>query len=397
MTASQNARAGAVPRVAEDVLPGHPDRLADAVAERLVDAAVAIDPRALVGVEVAVFRGGVTVTGRIAAGGRRTPHAPLAAAIPEDACILEPYRAAGYRDAWALRPEGFAGPGAREPGRVGRILLDIEYGPLDDEESAIRGVSDDQNVVVGYALANEATGWLPPEAFAVRRLREALFRLREQHPQELGPDGKVLIRLLEQGGRFQWDVCNVAIQHAPGVGFERLHRLVLPALEGQLADLDAALPGLGATWSPDRVRLNGGGDFSCGGPHGDNGLSGKKLVVDHYGPGAPIGGGALCGKDPHKVDRAGALRARQLAVRLVRDSGAGEATVRLGFLPGLSEPAWLEAQVDGVWWDADRVASAIHVPDLSLNGTVRDLELTSVRWADVAARGYFGRGWAWER
>jgi len=398
MTAARSATGAVVPRVAEDVLPGHPDRLADAVAERLVDAMVEIDARALVGVEVAVFRGGVTITGRIAAGNRdATSMRRVPGAIRGEAYVHRAYHRAGYRHAWALRAEGFAGPGAREAGRVSRIAHDFEYGPLDAEERGIRTVSDDQNVIVGHACGSEATGWLPAEALAARRLREALFRLREEHDEELGPDGKVLIRLIEQSGRFRWDLCNVAIQHAPGVGFERLHRLVLPALEAELGELDAALPGIAASWSPDRLRLNGGGDFSCGGPHGDNGLSGKKLVVDHYGPGVPIGGGALCGKDPHKVDRAGSLRARQLAVRLVRDAGAGEATVRLGFLPGLSEPAWLEAQVDGSWWDADRVAGAVHVPDLSIAGTVQDLELTGVRWAEVASRGYFGEGWPWER
>jgi S-adenosylmethionine synthetase len=116
-----------------------------------------------------------------------------------------------------------------------------------------------------------------------------------------------------------------------------------------------------------------------------------------HGPGAPIGGGALCGKDPPKVDRKGALSARQHALRLVRDAGAREATVRLGFLPGLRAPAFLDALVDGRPWERRRIERAIAVPDLSLEGSFRDLELASVRWADVLARGYFGGDETWER
>jgi hypothetical protein len=84
-------------------------------------------------------------------------------------------------------------------------------------------------------------------------------------------------------------------------------------------------------------------------------------------------------------------------VRLVRDAGAREATVRLGFFPGLEAPAWMDAFVDGAWWDADRIARAVTVPDLSLEGTVAELELTSVRWSEVARAGYFGNAAAWER
>jgi S-adenosylmethionine synthetase len=172
---------------------------------------------------------------------------------------------------------------------------------------------------------------------------------------------------------------------------------VVPAVEQELKQLDEALPGLAASWSFQRLRLNGAGDFTCGGTHGDNGLSGKKLVVDHYGPGVPIGGGALCGKDPHKVDRVGALRARQLAVRLVRDTGASDASVSLGFLPGLEAPSFVDATVDGACWDESRVRSAIAVPDLTLEASFRELELGRECWSKLARDGYFGRSYAWER
>jgi S-adenosylmethionine synthetase len=165
-----------------------------------------------------------------------------------------------------------------------------------------------------------------------------------------------------------------------------------------LSGVSADLPGAGATFDPELVRLNGIGDFTCGGPLGDNGLSGKKLVVDHYGPGVPIGGGALCGKDPHKVDRAGALAARQLALRLVAGGHGRTATVWLGWYPGRETPDITAARVDGDWWDAARLAAAIPIPDLSIDGIAARLELPAVQWGDVAADGYFGNpAWSWER
>jgi S-adenosylmethionine synthetase len=112
----------------------------------------------------------------------------------------------------------------------------------------------------------------------------------------------------------------------------------------------------------------------------------------------PIGGGALCGKDPHKVDRAGALAARQLAVRLVAGGHGRSATVWLGWFPGRETPDVMAARVDGAWWDAARLAASMPIPDLSIERIAARLELAAVRWDDVAAAGYFGNpAWSWER
>lgn len=363
----------AVPGVAEDVLAGHPDRLADALAEAVVDSVLAADGEAAVGVEVAWHRDLVLVTGEIAAGDNGPPFLDLkalAARVAHDA---------GYR--WT--------------DRLG-VLADLSVTPLTPDDRVARHFSCDQAITVGHASGSAATRWLPPATFAARRLRQALTAVVAEHQDRLGPDGKVLVHLETSGDRHRWRRIGVSVQHAPGAGAEDLHRLVLPALAAAAASLDAALPGLGRL-DPALVCLNGAGDFSVGGPQADGGLSGKKLVVDHYGPGVPIGGGALCGKDPYKPDRAGALRARQLAVRLVRDTGAGEATVTLGWLPGAEGPDIVAATVDGVWWDADDIACAVTVPDLTLAGTVRELALTEVNWAGTLRQGYFGQDRRWER
>ncbi|MEW6280004.1 MAG: methionine adenosyltransferase domain-containing protein, partial [Candidatus Eremiobacterota bacterium] len=247
-----------------------------------------------------VYRTTVYLTGRIASSGL-------------SACPLEIARAA--------LPDGV-------PWRV--VAEELEVGPLPDAERAARGMADDQNVVVGHAVRGPAM--MPPETRIVRAIRRRLESL-----EPFGPDGKVLIGLLP-GPRMAF--CNVALQHPEEMRCEDQFRRVLPALEELASEL--GLVG----WSPEVLRLNGAVGFSRAGTFSDNGLSGKKLVVDHYGPGVPIGGGALCGKDPHKVDRAGAGAARQLAVRLVQ-SGARSATTRLAWAPGQEEPWLVEAMVDG--------------------------------------------------
>jgi len=366
--------------LAEDVLAGHPDRLADGVAERIVDRALWADALALVGVEVAVHRRAVFITGRVAVDGRPLEWDPLDPATVAD-WVADVYERAGYTGRWRLDLE---------------VVTDLDVGLLTEDEAGIRRFSDDQNVVVGHAAGTAATGYLPPGPYIARRLRHALGRARQAAPERLGPDGKVLVHLEERAGRFQWRSCNAAVQHAADVSAEELHRLVLDEFVAESAALEETVPGASVSFDPALVRLNGSGDFTCGGPLGDNGLSGKKLVVDHYGPGVPIGGGALCGKDPHKVDRAGALAARQLAVRLVAGGHGRSATVWLGWFPGRETPDVVAARVDGCWWDAARLAAAIPVPDLSIEGIVARLELTTVDWGAVAAAGYFGNSRPWE-
>lgn len=350
--------------VAEDVLAGHPDRVCDAVAERIVDAAVALDPDALVGVEVGIHRRSVFVTGRVAAAGLAGVE-ELGVDGP-DGIVAAALGAAGYAGAWALAP---------------RVVCDLDVGPLGEAERGIRRYSDDQNVVVGHACATADR--LPHAVGVARAARKLLQDLRERHRDVLGPDGKVLAALApERPGGV--GLLNVALHHGEGTGLPELYPLVAA---------EVAAP-LGV--DPDRLVVNGAGDFSCGGPLGDNGLSGKKLVVDHYGPGVPIGGGALCGKDPHKVDRVGALRARQLAVRLLETCGDGarRATATLAFLPGREAPDLVAADVDGHPVDV----VALVPTDLSIQASFADLGLAAVRWAPLIRTGVFGNpANPWER
>ena len=229
-----------------------------------------------------------------------------------------------------------------------RVTTELCEEVLPAEESDIRPFSDDQNIVIGYACGDERTNYLPVAHWISGELGRRLFaRLRSDADLSatFGPDFKILASLEVEPGetRVEWRRLVLSVQHVPKLPYERQHRILLPLLEQILRDLE------------DRRTKRSGFDLRLGQtspqwgrrirhrrPGGDNGLSGKKLVIDHYGPGVPIGGGALAGKDPHKVDKCGALRARQLAKKLVR-GGVDEARVILGWAPGGDAPFLIEA------------------------------------------------------
>ncbi len=330
------ARAGApagvaVRHAAEFVLPGHPDRLCDAIADALVAEAHGRERRALVAVEVAAYRASVFITGFIGCLG--------AESIDVARVAREAYASAGYDDTW--------GPA---PSRL-QVHLDLRREALPPGESEARTVSDDQVLCIGHASGLAATQHLPVEHWLVGRLARALHALRTLHPSlALGPDGKVAVVLREErcGAAPAWTLESLtcSLQQRGNAGLLELHRAVRTALAQELEACARRLPGLSPAL-PEALHVNGAGSFEVGGPTADNGLSGKKLVVDAYGPRVPIGGGAWSGKDFWKADRAGALHARRLAKAAVRLGLASEATVRLAWFPGDSRGRLLGATAEG--------------------------------------------------
>lgn len=313
-------------RFAEAVCAGHPDRLADRIAAGIVELACARDEEALVGVEVAVRREVVFVDGRIAAG-----EGP-ACAVREDEVVAlarEVFRAAGY---------GFGPSGRFDPlPEALDVKLDLCLGPLDGEERAVRDLSDDQAICVGHACAGRRAGYRPLEQALALDFATALERLRGQPPDiRLGPDGKVLVAI--RGRRLVGVSCSV--HHGPRADWVLLTRGV-PEACGLVAAEYVEAGELDAPGAVDWL-VNGAGAFELGGPRGDNGLSGKKLVADAYGTSVPVGGGAVWGKDPRKVDVRGSAMARDMALPLVLSGQAREATVWLAWRPGDADPRWVE-------------------------------------------------------
>lgn len=367
--------------IAEFVSPGHPDRLADAIVESIVDLAVGRDAEALVGVECAVHTDHVFIDGRIAAG-RPQPSAPGLCVVSHDeieAIARKVYRDAGYGGIWIHAPEKL------------KIIQNVCLEPLSDDERAIRNLSDDQNVVTGYACNHPETDYLPPAHFVANHIGRKVDAWRRTVSDKFGPDFKVLVHLDDKDGRYAWRRLTISIQHRAGVFPAEQYELVLPVVRDALAELEArGLAGIAGLPLEDFI-LNGAGDFIVGGPEGDNGLSGKKLAVDFYGPEIPIGGGAICGKDPHKVDVAGAFRARELALRLMKKRGGNAVMVRLGWTPGDAAPAFREAEsVDSLGLARPIPDSALPSEDwFSIASIVADLRLTALIRRDRVLSGYF--------
>lgn len=340
---------------AEYVLPGHPDKLCDAIADALVQEASRRQRRALCGVEVAVHRASVFVTGRIACADAESIDVP--------AVVRGVFASAGYDREWGPAPSKL------------KVHTDLCLVPLEEGEAEFRAVADDQSIVTGYAIDLPATNYLPPEHFLAYRLCLALGRLRAHQPElRLGPDGKVIATLAQEDagddgiGRFRLSRASFSVQQSLGGDAVGLHRAINALVRAELlqlsggereqakrndggairddavdhgrgdADTDRRPRDVGIAWlspePPAEIAVNAAGNFAVGGPEGDNGLSGKKLVVDAYGPRVPIGGGALSGKDFFKADRAGAILARRLAKLVVLAGAAPECLATLAWHPG---------------------------------------------------------------
>lgn len=308
---------------AEFVLPGHPDKLCDALADAIVEHVMRGDALGQCGIEAACVFDRVFVTGRIAA------HREVLETLDIDALVRRTYREAGYGEdaaghVWGPRPEDL------------RIEKAMRIGEFEPGEREHRHLSDDQAICIGYANTMRDTDHLPPAHWLARRIARELFRLRiEKGAGEIGPDGKVLAQVRTDGLQWQPLRVSISLHHHEGSDWLLLRRIAEEAVANACAG--KAMP---------EVVLNGAGMFVCGGPNGDNGTTGKKLVMDAYGPTVPIGGGAWSGKDFNKVDRVGGMLAREMALEAVGEARY-EARVELRYEPGCAGPVWTELWVDG--------------------------------------------------
>jgi S-adenosylmethionine synthetase len=306
----------------ETVSPGHPDKLADAVADTIVSAVYENDSSALVGVEVAVSLDRVYITGRIATSGKSLKSLDL------NAIVRKVFQEAGY---------GRSHPGTRWLPDPDCIVLDTSGLILDEiqeDERKIRCLSDDQSITVGFAVDSPETNYIPRGQWLAWQVMREIRLFTGERPDRFGPDAKVLTQITNGEGSWIFDRLVVSMQHAAAIDWSEIGRVVYRALNNLKKHFGQT--GVACNFDPDAIDLivNGHGDFSTGGPLGDNGLSGKKLVMDAYGPMVPIGGGAYSGKDPHKIDRAGAVLAREMALHSVINEANPWDTVQLSWAPG---------------------------------------------------------------
>ena len=316
---------------AEHVLPGHPDKLCDAAVDAIVDFVrrgkpdkCEGDPDGQCGLEAAAVFGSFYLTGRIAA------RQDLLAELDIHKLIRETYRTAGY----GIDAAGYDWTPA--PGGLG-IITNLCLGPFEEGERELRHLSDDQAICIGYANNLEGTNHLPPAHWLARNIGRHLHDLRgERGSGQVGPDGKVIVRVETNGERWQPVHVSISLNHHEGSDWLLLRSIAE----------EAVARGCTGKTVPS-LELNGAGMFISGGPNGDNGLAGKKLVVDAYGPTVPIGGGAWSGKDFHKVDRLGGLLARRVAKLAIQKGLGREALVTLEYIPGCDCPIGIDLHIDG--------------------------------------------------
>lgn len=363
----------------ESVSEGHPDKICDQISDGVVDAFLAADPQSRVAIETAVTTDYVGIFGET-----RGPDAITPDAMEEIA--RDVIKKIGYDQ------KGFSWKTARFDIRAHSQSVDIAQGV--DAEGA-----GDQGIMFGYAC--QETESLMPAAIQyshdiLRHLAEA--RHTGDLKDALGPDAKSQISLVYKDGMpVRASSIVVSTQHAEGLSQDDVKEMVRPYIEKSLPE--------GWMCPEEELYVNPTGRFVIGGPVGDAGLTGRKIIVDTYGGAAPHGGGAFSGKDPTKVDRSAAYAARYVAKNIVAAGYAEKCTIQVSYAIGVAKPISLFVNTHGTGTVPEAVLeSAINKSiDLSPMGIRRHLDLHKPIYARTAAYGHFGRepeadgGFSWEK
>ncbi|MBL6629545.1 MAG: methionine adenosyltransferase [Ilumatobacteraceae bacterium] len=373
----------------ESVTEGHPDKVADQVSDAILDAILESDPHGRVACETMVTTGLCVVAGEITTQGY--------VEIPK--IVRDTITSIGYNDAHA----GFDGNTCGVIVSIDEQSGDIAQGVDDSEEVRSAGATDDeldrqgagdQGMMFGYAC-DETPDLMPLPIWTAHRLAERLADVRHsgQVPY-LRPDGKTQVTYVYEDNR-PVALANVVVstQHAEGIDRDTVIRpdlieqVIRPTLPEQFADDDYD------------IFVNPTGRFVIGGPQGDCGLTGRKIIVDTYGGMGRHGGGAFSGKDPSKVDRSAAYAARWVAKHVVASGAASRCEIQVAYAIGVAHPMSILVNTFGTETVApDSIESAVReVFDLRPGAIVRDLDLLKPGYRATAAYGHFGRpGFSWE-
>ncbi|MDT7551953.1 MAG: S-adenosylmethionine synthetase [Pseudonocardiales bacterium] len=367
----------------ESVTEGHPDKMCDAISDTVLDALLAQDPRSRVAVETLVTTGQVHVAGEVT----------TSAYVDIPTLVREKILEIGYDSS----AKGFDGNSCGVNVAIGAQSADIAQGvdsayesrvELSEDEIARQGAGD-QGLMFGYAN-NDTPELLPLPIALAHRLARRLTEVRKAKLLPyLRPDGKTQVTIAYEGTRaVRLDTVVVSSQHAADIDLDGMlapdvrEHVVLPELNG-----------LGIDVSDFKLLVNPTGRFVVGGPMGDAGLTGRKIIVDTYGGFARHGGGAFSGKDPSKVDRSAAYAMRWVAKNAVAAGLAERIEVQVAYAIGKAAPVGLFVETFGTEnVDPARISAAItEVFDLRPAAIIRDLDLLRPIYAQTAAYGHFGR------
>jgi S-adenosylmethionine synthetase len=373
----------------ESVTEGHPDKIADQISDTILDALLKEDPTSRVAVETLITTGLVHVAGEVTTKG----YADIATLVRNK--ILE----IGYDSS----KKGFDGASCGVSVSIGAQSPDIAQGVDTAYENRVEGDEDeldrqgagDQGLMFGYAC-DETPELLPAAIYYAHRLVERQADLRRDGRLPwLRPDAKSQVTLRYEDHRPRAvDTVVLSTQHDPDVSHEDLCAAVIEEI---------VKPVLPPEWlAKTRFLINPTGRFVIGGPHGDCGLTGRKIIVDTYGGACPHGGGAFSGKDPTKVDRSAAYAARYVAKNVVAAKLATRCQVQVSYAIGYSRPINVTVNTHGTGViDDARIAEIVQAHfDLRPKGIVQMLDLLRPIYLKTAAYGHFGRDepeFTWER
>ena len=352
---------------AESVRAGHPDKFCDQAADSILDAHLRQDPNARVAVEV------FATAGKIVVGGEVTSKAE----VDCSRIVADTIDRIGYA----------MGDLCEDP--HGMLELEVCLHEQSKDISAAVGKTElgagDQGIVVGYAT-NETDEYLPLPVVLAHRICKRLDELKPQTPW-LGADGKAQVTVAyENNMPVAVTAVVVSLQHDAEMDRKGIRRFVGKEVLGKVLPRELLK-------EDTRILINPSGKFALGGPAADTGLTGRKLAVDQYGPVAHIGGGALSGKDPTKVDRSGAYAARWVAKNIVAAGMAKRCEVQIAYAIGKSEPVSVTVDTFGTGVISDsRIEAAVKaVFDLTPAGIIRELKLNRPIYSRLACYGHFGR------
>ena len=370
----------------ESVTEGHPDKMCDQISDAILDAMLAQDPNARVACETFTTTGMVTVMGEVT----------TTAQVDIPAIVRQVVLDIGYNSSEMC----FDGNSCAVMTALHAQSPDIAMGVDDALETRGAQVDDigagDQGMMFGFAC-DETPEKMPMAIALAQRLARRLAEVRKSGLLPyLRPDGKTQVTVRYEDGRpVAIDTVVVSTQHSPDAAQEQIasdirEQVILPVIPAELLRNDT------------RFLINPTGRFVIGGPAGDTGLTGRKIVVDTYGGYAPHGGGAFSGKDPTKVDRSAAYAARHAAKNLVAAGLCRRCTVQLAYAIGVARPVSLAVDTQGTGTVSDELlASAVAaVLDMRPSAIIRRFDLRRPIYRQTAAYGHFGRtdlDLPWER
>jgi len=367
----------------ESVSEGHPDKVADQISDAVLDAILEQDPTARVAAETLVSTGLVVMAGEIT----------TTATVDFGNVARETIRHIGYNDP-SLR---FDADGCAVMVCYGKQSPDIKRGVDQASDDYLNQGAGDQGMMFGYAC-DETPALMPFPIYYAHRLvqRQSEVR-RDGRLRFLRPDAKSQVTVRYHNGQpAAIDTVVLSTQHHPSMNEKQgelaeavIEEIIKPVLPKEM---------LAGT----RYLVNPTGRFEIGGPHGDSGLTGRKIIVDTYGGSAPHGGGAFSGKDPSKVDRSAAYAARYVAKNIVAAGLARQCEVQLAYAIGVAKPMNVTVYTAGTGRIPDAKISEIvqHEFDLRPKGIIRMLDLLRPIYRKTAAYGHFGRDepeFTWER